>query len=72
MVGLGVDDAVGVGEGVGVVVGVCIGTGVGVGVGIGAKLAVIFPGPVICAVVELAPEFPIDMLPVSVVHEENL
>jgi hypothetical protein len=74
LVGLGVGDTVGLGEGVGDLVGVGVGTGVGVGVaaGITAKLAVIFPGPFIVAVVEPAFEFPNVMLPVSVDHEENL
>jgi hypothetical protein len=65
-------DKVGLGEGDGDALGVGVWVGVGVAVGNAAKLAVIFPGPFIVAVVEPAFEFPNVMLPVSVDHEENL
>jgi hypothetical protein len=74
LVGLGVGDAVGLGEGVGDLVGVGVGTGVDVGVVVGntAKLAVIVPGPLIVAVTKPPLVYPNVMFPVSVVHEENV
>ena len=72
LVAEGEGDRVGLGEGVGEVEGVGAGVGVGVAAGNAAKLAVIFPGPLMVAVVEPVFEFPNVMLVVSADHEENL
>jgi hypothetical protein len=70
VVSIAIIEVLGVGSGVGVGVAAGVGAGVGVGVAVGLllKLAVIVPGPLIVAVVELDCGEAIVMDPV-VVHE---